>query len=136
MLVFYLWFAEAGGHEAARSHIQVPLLPALVVRIQSINPPVQGADDHQRPADRTKKHTHGEQRTVEPSSSPIFLPFVFRDICDQRQRPSGLGDRQPACSLPTVAAERIISAASRKQPNPQHNRSIFSALAQSDRSLF
>lgn len=71
--VFHLWFAEAGGHEAARSHIQVPLLPALVVRIQSINPPIQGADDHQRPADRTNKHTHGEKRQ---SSLRVLGSFI------------------------------------------------------------
>lgn len=53
----YLWFAEAGGHQAARANIQVPLLPALVVRIQSRYPPIQGTDDHKRPVNGTQNKT-------------------------------------------------------------------------------
>lgn len=49
----YLRFAEAGGHQAPWAHVQVPLLPALVVRIQRRDPPVQGADDHEWPTDTT-----------------------------------------------------------------------------------
>ena len=56
----YLRFAEAGGHQAPWADIEVPLLPALVVRIQGRDPPIQGADDHERPVDgqQTLQHTH------------------------------------------------------------------------------
>lgn len=46
----HLGLAKAGGHQASGVNIQVPLLPALVVRVQGRDPAVQGADDHQRPA--------------------------------------------------------------------------------------
>lgn len=49
----YLGFAEAGGDQAPRADVEVPLLPALIVRIQSRDPPVQCADDHQRPGNPT-----------------------------------------------------------------------------------
>lgn len=45
--LLYLWFAEAGGQQAARAHVQVPLLTSVIQRIQSGDPPIQRADDHQ-----------------------------------------------------------------------------------------
>lgn len=56
-VLVYLRFAEAGGHQTPWGHIEVPLLPALVVRIQSWDPSIQGADDHERPVDRTQRHS-------------------------------------------------------------------------------
>lgn len=63
----YLRFAEARGHQASWAHIQVPLLPSLVVRVQSWYPAIQGADDHERPAHRAQRFQLVSLRDVLPS---------------------------------------------------------------------
>lgn len=58
-----LGLAEAGGNQASRVNVQVPLLSALVVRVQRRDPAVQGADDHQRSA-HTREDSHNENSQV------------------------------------------------------------------------